>query len=54
MFENGFFILFLVYVCLQEKDHLVALEGKYAELSGGQSFANNPVTIKEVTTRTKR
>ncbi|CAL8304456.1 unnamed protein product, partial [Gadus morhua 'NCC'] len=37
----------LLLMLHKEKDHLVALEGKYAELSGGQSFANNPVTIKE-------
>lgn len=33
---------------LQERDKLVSLEGKYAELSEGQTFSNNPVAIKEV------
>ena len=33
---------------LQERDKLVSLEGKYAELSEGQSFTNVPVAIKEV------
>ncbi|KAK0153662.1 Pleckstrin y-like domain family B member 2 [Merluccius polli] len=37
----------LLLMLHKEKEHLVALEGKYAELSGGQAFANNPVTIKE-------
>ena len=34
--------------CLQEREKLVSLEGKYAELSEGQTFSNNPVAIKEV------
>lgn len=34
--------------CLQEREKLSSLEGKYAELSEGQSFTSNPVTIKEV------
>lgn len=33
---------------LQERDKLLSLEGKYAELSEGQTLTNNPVTIKEV------
>ena len=35
--------------CLQEREKLVSLEGKYAELSERQTFTNNPVAIKEVT-----
>ncbi|XP_027886685.1 pleckstrin homology-like domain family B member 2 isoform X2 [Xiphophorus couchianus] len=37
-----------VLVMLQkERDKLLSLEGKYAELSEGQTLTNNPVTIKE-------
>ncbi|KAM4620288.1 pleckstrin homology-like domain family B member 2 isoform 2-T2 [Polymixia lowei] len=37
----------LLLMLQKEKENLASLEGKYAELSGGRAFANNPVTIKE-------
>ncbi|KAM3869463.1 pleckstrin homology-like domain family B member 2 [Diretmus argenteus] len=37
----------LLIMLQKEKDKLASLEGKYAELSEGQAFANNPVAIKE-------
>ncbi|XP_071384956.1 pleckstrin homology-like domain family B member 2 [Centroberyx affinis] len=37
----------LLLMLQKEKEKLASLEGKYAELSEGQAFANNPVTIKE-------
>lgn len=42
------FIYLKSALCLQEREKLVSLEGKYAELSEGQTFTNNPVAIKEV------
>ncbi|XP_041864956.1 pleckstrin homology-like domain family B member 2 isoform X2 [Melanotaenia boesemani] len=37
----------LLIMLQKERDKLVSLEGKYAELSDGQTFTNNPVGIKE-------
>lgn len=37
----------LLIMLQKEREKLVSLEGKYAELSEGQTFTNNPVTIKE-------
>ncbi|XP_030010923.1 pleckstrin homology-like domain family B member 2 isoform X2 [Sphaeramia orbicularis] len=37
----------LLIMLQKEKEKLATLEGKYAELSEGQVFANNPVAIKE-------
>lgn len=37
----------LLVLLQKERDKLLALEGKYAELSEGQTLTNNPVTIKE-------
>lgn len=37
----------LVLMLQKEKEKLASLEGKYAELSEGQNFTNNPVAIKE-------
>lgn len=43
-----FCIVFTLPWCLQEREKLASLDGKYAELSEGQSFANNRVAITEV------
>ncbi|XP_069569411.1 pleckstrin homology-like domain family B member 2 isoform X1 [Brachyistius frenatus] len=37
----------LLIMLQKEREKLVSLEGKYAELSEGQTFTNNPVAIKE-------
>ncbi|XP_049448376.1 pleckstrin homology-like domain family B member 1 isoform X7 [Epinephelus fuscoguttatus] len=37
----------LLVMLQKEREKLVSLEGKYAELSEGQTFTNNPVAIKE-------
>ncbi|CAN9501411.1 unnamed protein product [Ophioblennius macclurei] len=37
----------LLIILQKEREKLVSLEGKYAELSEGQNFTNNPVAIKE-------
>ncbi|MEQ2231984.1 hypothetical protein ILYODFUR_006414 [Ilyodon furcidens] len=37
----------LLVMLQKERDKLLSLEGKYAELSEGQSLINNPVAIKE-------
>lgn len=37
-----------VFCCLQEREKLTSLEEKYAELSEGQAFTSNPLTITEV------
>ncbi|KAF6728778.1 Pleckstrin homology-like domain family B member 2 [Oryzias melastigma] len=37
----------LLIMLQKEREKLSSLEGKYAELSEGQSFTSNPVTIKE-------
>ncbi|XP_028277296.1 pleckstrin homology-like domain family B member 2 isoform X2 [Parambassis ranga] len=37
----------LLIMLQKEREKLVSLEGKYAELSEGQNFTNNPVAIKE-------
>ncbi|KAF7205758.1 pleckstrin homology-like domain family B member 2 isoform X2 [Nothobranchius furzeri] len=36
----------LLIMLQKEKEKLMSLEGKYAELSEGQKFTNNPITIK--------
>uniref|UniRef100_A0A8C6PYF2 Pleckstrin homology-like domain, family B, member 2a n=1 Tax=Nothobranchius furzeri TaxID=105023 RepID=A0A8C6PYF2_NOTFU len=40
----------LLIMLQKEKEKLMSLEGKYAELSEGQKFTNNPITIKAVET----
>ncbi|KAM6907471.1 pleckstrin homology-like domain family B member 2 [Xenentodon cancila] len=37
----------LLIMLQKEREKLLSLEGKYAELSEGQTFSNNPVAIKE-------
>ncbi|XP_042355737.1 pleckstrin homology-like domain family B member 2 isoform X2 [Plectropomus leopardus] len=37
----------LLIMLQKEREKLASLEGKYAELSEGQTFTNNPVAIKE-------
>ncbi|XP_037543944.1 pleckstrin homology-like domain family B member 2, partial [Nematolebias whitei] len=37
----------LLIMLQKERDKLVSLEGKYTELSEGQSFTNNPAGVKE-------
>ncbi|KAM7374305.1 hypothetical protein PAMP_006971 [Pampus punctatissimus] len=37
----------LLVMLQKEREKLVSLEGKYAELSEGQTFTNNPAVIKE-------
>lgn len=35
-------------IILQERENLSSLERKYCELTGGQAFPLNPVSMKEV------
>ncbi len=42
-FPSGLLISF------QERENLASLERKYSELTGGQAFPLNPVSMKEVT-----
>ncbi|KAM9333357.1 pleckstrin homology-like domain family B member 2 [Pholidichthys leucotaenia] len=37
----------LLMMLQKEREKLVSLEGKYAELSEGQNFSNNPLALKE-------
>lgn len=47
-------IVFTPLWCLQEREKLASLDGKYAELSVGQSFSNSRVAITEVGPSRKR
>uniref|UniRef100_A0A3P8YYW0 PH domain-containing protein n=1 Tax=Esox lucius TaxID=8010 RepID=A0A3P8YYW0_ESOLU len=38
----------LLLMLQRERENLAGLERKYSELTGGQAFPNNPVTMKEV------
>lgn len=42
------FVVFTLPRCLQEREKLASLEGKYAELSEGQSLAHSRTAITEV------
>nr|XP_040036230.1 pleckstrin homology-like domain family B member 2 isoform X2 [Gasterosteus aculeatus aculeatus] len=44
----------LLVMLQKEREKLASLEGKYAELSEGQSFTNNPVAMKEHSLKERR
>ncbi|XP_023154889.2 pleckstrin homology-like domain family B member 2 isoform X3 [Amphiprion ocellaris] len=44
----------LLLMLQKEREKLVSLEGKYAELSEGQSFTNNPGAVKEERRRSSK